>query len=245
MWPCRPNKAAKSLQMNPVLFKGSMGSFENPASEDVHVTATHFHAMHINWESYFLLKSLNVIKTFFFHNIRWNVSSTPSITAAHAGTNLPPASTKSRWRPSFSQSPSCSQLLWRPVKSLYIRHLQRGSLCPSYVTREHAEVMDRDRARLPKLSSLLHVSPADERGLLFVYPKWLSSEDNNNLNFTGASWVVWHRQAVTLDDRWGLGRSETKEAFVCRVFLDVRGTVLSHLCGLIIKQKQLLCFSAP
>lgn len=45
----------------------------------------------------------------------------------------------------------------------YIRHLQRGSLCPSHVTGEHAEVMHIDRAR-----SDLTQKPNETAGLSFA-----------------------------------------------------------------------------
>lgn len=88
------------------------------------------------------------LNTFFpQHQIERSVFQHLSIKTALRDTNLPPACAEPQ-RATFL-FPESFMLAAPPeaCQGLYIRHLQRGSLRPSHVTGEHAEVMDSDRAR--------------------------------------------------------------------------------------------------
>lgn len=106
------------------------------------------------------------------HQTECSVSSTLSITTVHTVTNLPPACAESQ-QVTF-RFPKSFMLATPPeaCQGLYIRHLQRGSLCPSHVTGEHAEVMDRDRACIDLTHCSTSLQPdrqKTERVFLFFF----------------------------------------------------------------------------
>lgn len=115
----------------------------------------------------------------------------------------------------------------------YIRHLQRGSLCPSHVTGEHAEVMHIDRAR-----SDLTQKPTRQPGFLSPLWKCLSSEDKtqreSQFQRRWTARVKWDRRAVRADGRW---------CFICMQCVWGEAEMFHLICltFLFSKQRQPLC----